>query len=343
MVMQASLGGAFAQRFDRKSVEKLNKVLAGRIVDYTANHGFDNQFPSKILGGKRDMYVYLPPHYDSCRAYPLLLWLHGGFGDEHAFLDSVNVPALDQMIQKGCCPPFILVCPDGTYRGRDSLFSTHSFYANGRGGRFEDHIMCEVLPFLMSRYRILPQREAHVVAGVSAGGTGAMSMALYHRDFFSGVASVSGGLNLMYDNLDHDFFQDFSPLTYRWKAEYQPREVIGKFAKNLIRVKAQSFIRPVFGENPGIEQRIIRWNPAHVLSSTNLQPGELAMFIRYGKKDNLNFDAQNESFIWLARQRRIHIDVEIDPEGYHDIQFFKSSSPAVYRWVGRHFQNILLK
>ncbi len=63
--------------------------------------------------------------------------------------------------------------------------------------------------------------------GVSAGGYGAMSMAIEHQEYFGAVATLAGALNLRYFNVDEVYFEDFDPATYRWKTRYDPNEVVG--------------------------------------------------------------------------------------------------------------------
>ncbi len=58
-------------------LNRVNRQIHGRIVDFTHNHGADRRIWSPALQQKRDLYVYLPPGFDPCRQYPLLLWLHG--------------------------------------------------------------------------------------------------------------------------------------------------------------------------------------------------------------------------------------------------------------------------
>src|SRR5258708_4750330 len=74
-------------------LNRVNRQLAGHIVDYTKNHGADRSLWSPALGQRRDMYVYLPPGYDPSKHYPLILWLHGFSQDEHSFL-TVGAPQL---------------------------------------------------------------------------------------------------------------------------------------------------------------------------------------------------------------------------------------------------------
>jgi enterochelin esterase family protein len=73
-------------------------------------------YPSAILKkpGRR-MYVYTPPGYESSTAkYPVFYLLHGGGGDEDAWvtMGRANV-ILDNMIAAGKAKPMIVVMPNG--------------------------------------------------------------------------------------------------------------------------------------------------------------------------------------------------------------------------------------
>ena len=329
-------GPAQSRKHDK--LDALNSTLCGRVEDFTNNHGRDNRIPSAILCQRRDLYVYLPPGYDPAKSYPLALWLHGAFGDEHALFGSANVPALDRMIATGCCPPMIVAYPDGTFTGRNHPTSKHSMFVNGKNGRIEDNIMCEIIPFLTCRYNILPGRDFHGIAGMSAGGGGAMSLALRHRDYFGAAASASGLLNLRYDTCSGDYFAPFSPETYRWKTVYDPHEVAAKFVGGLVRIHARFFIEPIFGSDPGVLERVMRINPADLLESTNLGPAQLRMYVRYGDQDLLNFDAHAQSFVWLAAQRGVAVEEVCVPGGKHDAAFFTESSAHMYGWLGKQFE-----
>ena len=304
--------------------------------DYTHNHGSDRRLVSPILAMPRDLYVYLPPGYDPRRSYPLVLFFHLANVDEHYFAGSRLLKELDTQIVRGEVPPMIVAAPDGTIGGRNRIREPHSFFVNGCGGRFEDHVMQEVVPFLLARYSIRPERQAHALLGTSAGGFGAMSLALKHRDFFGAVATLSGPLNLRYDTSDGTYHANFDPATYRWKEGYDPDEVVGVFYFGLRRNRARKYIGPVFGEGEEVEGRIIANNPADLLFSTDLQPGALDIYINYGGRDNWNFDAQNESFAWLAASRGIVVRCERDANGTHSLRYFRHNLPLAFRWLGSH-------
>jgi S-formylglutathione hydrolase FrmB len=327
---------ARAQVFDLVNLDHLNSKLQGRVIDFTQNHGADRRLCSPILGRPRDLYVYLPPGYDPAVAYPLILFLHGADVDEHDFLDPGDLKALDGMISQGEIPPVIIAAPDGTLEGKNRITSTHSLWVNGLGGRFEDHIVNEIVPFLMHTYSIRPEREAHALLGVSAGGFGAMAIALKHRDLFGAVATIGGPLNMRYDNCNGRYGEDFDPATYRERTEYDPDMIIARYYFGLLRRRVKKYLEPLYGPGPDMIAKIARDNPADLLASTGLQPGELAMYVHYPGRDNYNFDAQDKSFAWLAAQRGIAVELAEDPTGRHNLPYIERAEPPAYLWLGRH-------
>jgi pimeloyl-ACP methyl ester carboxylesterase len=328
-------GPAHAQRNAFESVNRINRKLSGQILAYARRCGRDDRIYSPMLGMLRDLYVYLPPGYTPERAYPLILYLHGAFGDEHAFLDGDRITYLDQLIACGAFPPVIVACPDGNYTGRNRINAPHSFYINGCGGPFEDHIMQEVLPYLMSHFSIRPEREAHALLGLSAGGFGAMNLGIKHRDLFASVASLAGGINLRYYNCDRNYLEDFDPATFRWLDTYDSKTIVGRYAHGLVRVPVGVFLTPVFGDDAATLGRIAQENPADLLFTTDLERGELAMYVDFGGRDNINLDAQGASFAWLAIQKGLDVTVVVDPEATHSNKYIRAAHKRAYAWLSR--------
>jgi esterase/lipase superfamily enzyme len=317
------------------NLERLNQRLAGKVIDHTHNHGADLRIFSTILGMPRDLYVYLPPGYDPHRSYSLILFFHMASQDEHFFAGSGMLEVLDDLIKCGKIPPVIAAAPDGLIGTAGYFHREHSMFVNGQNGRFEDHILYEVIPFLTTTYSIRPEREAHALMGVSAGGYGAMSMAIEHQEYFGAVATLAGALNLRYYNSLDRYFEDFDPATYRWKSDYDPNEVIGKYYHGVVRLKAKQFMAPVFG-NGDVPGLLAQSNPADRLFSSDIQPGQLAIYANYGGRDNFNFDAQVESFAWLAASKGIAVTLDRDPTGKHSYRYLKNNMPQTLLWLGQH-------
>jgi len=327
---------ARAQYLSHVNLEKVNRRLAGNVVDYTKNHGADRRIFSPILGRPRDLYVYVPPGFNPACTYPLVVYLHVANVDEHYFVGSKLVTNLDEMIVQGKVPPMVVACPDGSYGGSDLFCEPHSLFVNGNGGRFEDHLMQEVLPFLKSNFAIRPEREALGFLGTSAGGYGAMSLGIRYRDRIGAVAVLGSPLNMRYSNVDQDYFEDFDPATFRWNTRYDPDAVIGVFYHGLRQARARRYIGPVFGEGDLVTAKIISTNPADLILSTGLRPGELAMYVHYAGRDEWNFDAQDESFAWVAAQSGIEVTLVKEPEATHNSRYFREALPCAFLWLGQH-------
>lgn len=326
-------GAASGQVWDLTSLRRVNAGMAGHVDDYTHNHGHNYRIPSEILGRPRDLYVYVPPGYDPALAYPLLVYFHSADLDEHSFIGEGIVEELDAMIQRGECPPVVVACPDGNQSGQNWVASRHSLFVNGLGGRFEDHVMREVIPFVQRHYSIQPDRAGHAILGASAGGYGSLGLAIKHRDFFRMSATLSSPVNLRYSNVDREYAEPFDPATYRWLESYDPKLLIARFAHGLLRKKAGAVLTPVYGDGPDALARIARDNPADLLFSSGVAPGDLDILLRFGDRDEYNFDSQNRSFAWLAAGRGIAVEVVSDPDGHHNLAYFKAHHKDAFRWI----------
>jgi S-formylglutathione hydrolase FrmB len=236
----------------------------------------------------------------------------------------------------GAFPPVIVACPDGSITGRNHYQAKHSLYVNGCGGRFEDHVMQEVVPFLMTHYAIRPEREAHALLGMSGGGYGAMGLAIKYRAFFGAVAVMAAPVNMRYSDCQGGNLADFNPATYCWATSYDPDEVIALYYCGLWQERASRFIAPVFGEGQEVVSKIIQTNPADLLFTTDLQPCELAIYMHYPGRDNFNLDAQALSFQWLAAQKGVEVNLACDPEGTHRLSYFRDNLCPVLTWLGQH-------
>lgn len=73
------------------------------------------------------------------------------------------------------------------------------------------------------------------------------------------------------------YFEDFNPKAYRWKTYYNPREIIGVFYAGLLRVRARTFMAPVFGDGDVVVERIKATNPTNLVFSTDRKSAELAI------------------------------------------------------------------
>jgi S-formylglutathione hydrolase FrmB len=160
------------------------------------------RFQSRVLEGnpagdpaERTIPVYLPPSYasDPERWFPVVYVLAGFTGRGRGLLnDSPWSPALDDrmdaLIAAGC-PELILVMPDCCTR-----FGGSQYLNSTATGRYEDHVIDELVPWVDAHLRTLPERAHRGIAGKSSGGYGALVLGMRHPDVFGAIASHSGDM-----------------------------------------------------------------------------------------------------------------------------------------------------
>lgn len=161
---------------------------------------------SRVLRGnplgdpsRRRIPVYLPPGYDaSTQRYPVLYALSGFTGSGRSWLDAEPWgESLDQRLERlhttGALAPTLVVMPDCFTRWGGSQ------YINSRAtGRYQDHIVREIVPSVDGNLRTLAAPAHRGVFGKSSGGYGALSLAMHHPEVFGAAACHSGDMGFEY-------------------------------------------------------------------------------------------------------------------------------------------------
>jgi enterochelin esterase-like enzyme len=162
-------------------------------------------YPSPTLKqASRRMMVYTPPGYEtSGQKYPVLYLLHGGGGDEDAWLTMGRANIIfDNLIAAGKAKPTIVVMPNGNAAqtvsqgfGYGPTPARQSVQApapppvqaeqtagragapGGRGGppqpyagSYPESLVKDVVPFVEKRFRALATKGDRAIAGLSMGG-----------------------------------------------------------------------------------------------------------------------------------------------------------------------------
>ena len=166
-------------------------------------------YRSTVAGDERDFIVYTPPGYNPAarQRYPVLYLLHG-YSDDTTVWTSVGLAnvILDNLIARGQARPMIVVMPLGYgtmdvvkagWRGvRDRKLWKRNF------DLFAESLLNEVMPRAEKAYRILPDRDAHAIAGLSMGGSESLQVGLNHLKKFAWIGAFSsGGLTTNYTAL----------------------------------------------------------------------------------------------------------------------------------------------
>jgi enterochelin esterase family protein len=144
----------------------------------------------------RDLYLYLPPGYDSGTARYPVIWCLSGFSGRGRMLlnDGTWEPGLgdrmDALIADGRSKPAILAMPDCfTHLGGSQYLNSPAL------GRYEDYLVDELVPFVDSSFRTLADRAHRGVMGKSSGGFGAIMLGMRRAEVFGGVACHSGDMD----------------------------------------------------------------------------------------------------------------------------------------------------
>ena len=150
-----------------------------------------------VPGAERPGYVYLPPGYSRAHRYPVVYLLHGMPGSPSEYLDGTNLaPFADAAISSGRLRPFIAVVPAA---GPDRK------YDGEWAGPWEREVVDDVLPFIDAHLATVATAKGRVLAGLSAGGFGAVYIAMRHPGLFGVVESWSGYFHPLRDGpFKHD-------------------------------------------------------------------------------------------------------------------------------------------
>ena len=145
----------------------------------------DTSFPSAAIGERLHFEVYLPPDYaTSTTRYPVLYVLHGLPSSPSAYTGMRFVErALDSLGRRA-----IVVLPQGARAGE----TDPEYVDHGPGDRWATAIASELPRVIDARFRTIRSRRGRALIGISAGGYGAMQLALHHLGEFSVVESWSG-------------------------------------------------------------------------------------------------------------------------------------------------------
>lgn len=145
----------------------------------------EDEAPSQALAEPLPFHVYLPPGYaGSGLRYPVVYFLHGLPAPPDAYRHLGYVARA--LARAG--RPAILVVPRGARAGE----ADPEYLDLGPGRNWETALARELPAYVDGRYRTVRSRSARAVVGLSAGGYGAMLLALRHLDTFSVAEAWSG-------------------------------------------------------------------------------------------------------------------------------------------------------
>lgn len=138
----------------------------------------------------RDVAVYLPPSYstDRTRRYPVVYLLHGYGGTDSTFNGRLaTLPdSADRLVAGGTAKEMIAVMPNAFTLHKGSMYSN-----SVTTGDWETYIAHDLVAYIDSHYRTIPNRMSRGLAGHSMGGYGAVRIGMKRPDVFSSLYLMS--------------------------------------------------------------------------------------------------------------------------------------------------------
>lgn len=204
----------------------------------------ENQYFSKTSNSVRRVYIYTPPGYDKSKSkkYPVLYLQHGMGENETGWGNQGHTNLImDNLIAEGKALPFIIVMENsavsfgGGPRGpRPATTPTTPVAAatpatpatnaprpagapmGGRNvvGQFERILIDDLIPYVESNFRVIPDQAHRAMAGLSMGGMQTHSIVVSNPDLFSHVGMFSSGTFSPTEIKDLDSFKKKVKLVF---------------------------------------------------------------------------------------------------------------------------------
>jgi S-formylglutathione hydrolase FrmB len=144
----------------------------------------ERSFASKALRGRLAVEIYLPPGYARSTArYPVVYFLHGLPASPYAFRGIAPFVRGPDVAGGEA----IFVAPQGARDGDDPEYLDW-----GPGRNWETAIGSELPRYVDAHFRTIAGRRGRALVGLSAGGYGAVLLALHHLGAYSVMESWSG-------------------------------------------------------------------------------------------------------------------------------------------------------
>ncbi len=146
---------------------------------------WQGRIPNTFAADARPSAVYLPPGYTNEGRYPVIYLLHGLPGAPSSFWDALRLADVaDGLIVAGRAPPFVAVMPVGgpVADPEDGEWT----------GPWESFVVDDVVPWVDAHLATIPDASGRALAGLSAGGYGAVDIGLRHPGLFGTLESWGG-------------------------------------------------------------------------------------------------------------------------------------------------------
>ncbi len=158
----------------------------GRIVDAEIN---SRALEGNLVGvdPRRRIKVYLPPGYErSTDRYPVIYYVHNMHWSPRQLFDESRLNGfIDRAIERGRLGEVIVVAGDFTTRNGFNFFGNDPV-----AGRWVDHIVKELVPYVDANFRTRAVRASRGITGDFFGGFAALKVPMLHPDLFGALYAL---------------------------------------------------------------------------------------------------------------------------------------------------------
>ena len=169
-------------------------IIAGIFIQSAVlgQNVINDSFYSPALDQTRYVDVYLPPGYNTSPDlhYPVIFYLHGWGGSQNDL--STIVSYTEQKINNGEIDPVIMVCASNY----TAPFAGSMYVNSPVWGDFEDYMVDDLISWLDTTYRTVPDKHYRSLMGHSMGAYGAFRYGALHHDKFCALAAYAAPANL---------------------------------------------------------------------------------------------------------------------------------------------------
>ncbi len=290
---------------------------------------------------RRQLAVYLPPGYDgSARRYPSVYVLN-----DTPFDDNM-AQRMDRLIASGAVQPMIVVMPDCL-----SALGGSQYLNSSATGRYEDHLIDEIVPAVDRLYRTRGERDCRAVVGKSSGGYGALMMAMRHPQLFGMAASHSGDLyfELCYKPAFVRYVRDIGRFGgiaafLRDLRTIRPRDAAYHSLVNTVAMAAcyspnpaaphgfELPFDPATGEiDDAVWARWLAWDPVHIVPQHVAALRSLRLlYLDAGSNDEFNLQLGARIFCGKLKQHGVEFAYQEFDDGHMNIPYrFDCSFAAI--------------
>ena len=288
-------------------------------------------FYSRALGARKRYLIYLPPSYAHRRGarYPVVYLLHGRSGNEAEWVAKGDLPAVADSLFGAGVPGMILVLPDGDNSfwvnweaspgvaacAADSLLAEAAPTFCVPASRYGDYVARDLVAQVDSAFRTRADRAHRGVAGLSMGGTGALTLALSFPEVFSAVAALS--------SVAAPFYLGPRPYVAPARQAHSLRDIEEEMGRPL-----GQFTRMRWGADTAAW-----WRHDPERAARRLQAGGRAfpaIRVEVGIRDP--YLDENRAF--AAALRELHVVHQyIEGEGGHQWSFWRAGLAATLLWL----------